>query len=335
MIHIDYKIKKCEICGFKLHGSRGLGTHLRVHNISSEDYYLKYVYKLNEPPQCPICGKQTKWARVDRGFACSRSCATKYVILKNPELSKQHVQQMQESMNKIDPLTGQTGREVVVEKTKKNLDTPIDKTGLTKRMLMEKKHSVTLRKVNPLTGLNRAQEFCLRSVKTKKETLDEQGNNLFQVANKKMAETMRKKVNPLTGLNRYQENYLKCKGNNEYKRKTLKIGDVVFTKLQGFEPQAIKFLVKTRNIDPNMIKESPKYIRYFDSERGLNRIYYPDFKIDDTIYEVKSPYTYKIGGQNLLDKIEATTSLFKMKILVMDSKENLVHEETYPKKTHL
>lgn len=336
MFKINYKYEKCEICEKAITSSRSLATHVRYNHkeLLVEDYYLKYVYRLIEPPKCPICKEYMKWQKPSRGFSCTRSCVTKYRIITNPdfvESMKRGNITYKEKMNEIDPVTGKTKKQLWSEKIQKKLDEPIDETGITIRKLKERKHSETLKKIDSETGLTIAQKYCKKSVKTKFNTLDRSGRNVFQIANDKIKEKAYADIDFVTGLNRFQRVYTKCKGNNEYRRKELTIQNIKFINLQGFEPLAIKYLVICEDINPKEINENPKYIKYFDSELNKNRIYYPDFKIQDTIYEVKSKYTYKTSGQNLIDKINAVRSKFNMRIMIMDYEGNLIENQFYPR----
>ena len=68
---------KCEICG-KECSNKGINNHIRrKHNISIEDYYIKYI---GNPSYCPICGNKTEFLGIVSGYrtCCSKSCASKY-----------------------------------------------------------------------------------------------------------------------------------------------------------------------------------------------------------------------------------------------------------------
>jgi hypothetical protein len=64
---------KCFICG-ELYSP--FGKHLiSVHNITSKDYYDKFMKKENEG-KCKICGKETRFGRMCTGYSnyCSNKC---------------------------------------------------------------------------------------------------------------------------------------------------------------------------------------------------------------------------------------------------------------------
>lgn len=67
-------IIKCKICNEEINDI-SIGMHLKhKHNITSEEYYLKYIK--NEKGKC-ICGKETKFISILRGYKtyCSPKCA--------------------------------------------------------------------------------------------------------------------------------------------------------------------------------------------------------------------------------------------------------------------
>ena len=45
---------KCEICGKELVSIKALSQHIKNHDITSKDYYLKYI---GEQKKCEECGK--------------------------------------------------------------------------------------------------------------------------------------------------------------------------------------------------------------------------------------------------------------------------------------
>ena len=64
----------CKICGTPLSNNSRLGVHLKEHNVSNEEYYLKYINNANH--ECAVCGKPTKFKNFSFGFfeTCSRKC---------------------------------------------------------------------------------------------------------------------------------------------------------------------------------------------------------------------------------------------------------------------
>ena len=56
----------CSICQIALKPSpNSLSLHIRTHNISKEDYYLKYICSTNI---CKKCGNLSKFINIEKGF---------------------------------------------------------------------------------------------------------------------------------------------------------------------------------------------------------------------------------------------------------------------------
>lgn len=72
---------KCKICGIEYNR---LGSHIKIHNLTLKQYYDLYIRKFNEGI-CPICGKETSFFNISKGYAkhCSLECKGK-----DPEVKK-------------------------------------------------------------------------------------------------------------------------------------------------------------------------------------------------------------------------------------------------------
>ena len=66
---------ECLIC-HKILSNKGLGSHLISHNITAKEYYDTYMKKPDEEI-CPICGKNTPFLKICKGYQrfCSISCS--------------------------------------------------------------------------------------------------------------------------------------------------------------------------------------------------------------------------------------------------------------------
>ena len=79
----------CKICGKELNGCLGLSSHIRrTHLLSSKDYYDQYLKQPHEG-ECPICGNQTKFYRLGKGYL--KYCSTK--CLANSEETREKAKQ--------------------------------------------------------------------------------------------------------------------------------------------------------------------------------------------------------------------------------------------------
>lgn len=71
---------KCLICSHNSPNYRGLGNHIKkAHNMSTKEYYDKYLKKKNEDI-CPVCGNKNKFINLNAGYnrVCSVSCGQKH-----------------------------------------------------------------------------------------------------------------------------------------------------------------------------------------------------------------------------------------------------------------
>jgi hypothetical protein len=68
----------CKVCGKEFENYRSFGDHLRVHKITSKEYYDKFFKKEGEGI-CLVCGKETTFISLKRGYHkfCSRRCVNK------------------------------------------------------------------------------------------------------------------------------------------------------------------------------------------------------------------------------------------------------------------
>lgn len=106
-----------------------------------------------------------------------------------------------------------------------------------------------------------------------------------------------------------------------YKYKTVAIEGVLF-KVQGFEPQAIRYLINSGVLVDNIKygKDVPR-IKYVYNTK--NKVYYPDLfvKQNNTIYEVKCKYTYEQHKKKNIAKAKATAAIGYTHItLIYDNK---------------
>lgn len=67
---------KCAICKKEFDNITGVSYHIRTHNITSKEYYDKYMKKEGEGI-CPVCGNETKFITLKLGYYkhCSTKCS--------------------------------------------------------------------------------------------------------------------------------------------------------------------------------------------------------------------------------------------------------------------
>lgn len=68
---------QCKICNKEFNNYRGLGSHLCKHNITSQEYYDKYLKIDNNDGICKICGNKTNFTNINNGYHiyCCKACA--------------------------------------------------------------------------------------------------------------------------------------------------------------------------------------------------------------------------------------------------------------------
>lgn len=90
---------KCEICGCE---SGCLGNHVKVHRISVQDYYDKYLKQSEDEGFCKNCGKPTQFRNLSRGYDsfCSKSCGTQYKWKTDESYRSTMIEKARETMTK-------------------------------------------------------------------------------------------------------------------------------------------------------------------------------------------------------------------------------------------
>ena len=108
-----------------------------------------------------------------------------------------------------------------------------------------------------------------------------------------------------------------------YYRKDIEIDGIKIDNLQGYEHHAIRYLVEKEKYNIRDIKVKPKYIRMLDG-----KLYYPDFKIGDTIVEVKSTNTLKRDKKINLKKESVLALGFNFRLMIFN-KSHLLNDFLY------
>lgn len=65
----------CKLCGNNFEGTRNFVGHLKIHKISSREYYDTFLKKENDGI-CQVCGKPTEFFKFTNGYrkTCSNNC---------------------------------------------------------------------------------------------------------------------------------------------------------------------------------------------------------------------------------------------------------------------
>lgn len=108
---------------------------------------------------------------------------------------------------------------------------------------------------------------------------------------------------------------------SSYKRYDYSLGNRI-VQVQGYEPYALDYLIKDKNISPNKIVVDIVNIPSIKYElNGKIKTYHPDIYIPsrNLLIEVKSWYTYKCSQKkNTAKKIAAKSAGYKFKFLIMN-----------------
>ena len=67
----------CEICHKEHKNILALSIHIKVHGITSKEYYDKYLKKNDNEGICKVCGKETAYLGLNKGYSphCSTKCS--------------------------------------------------------------------------------------------------------------------------------------------------------------------------------------------------------------------------------------------------------------------
>ena len=152
----------CQICNKIFKSYKGVSSHIRIHNIKIEEYYIKYL-KRPDDDICKTCGKDTSFKNINEGYFeyCSTKC-----VANNPDIiikrTDSYIQWCEDNPEKSK------------ERGMKGQQTRIDNPEILERQLEKRKQ--TFRK-NPKLQL----EATRKSVKTRMknpEKFKEIGNKI-------------------------------------------------------------------------------------------------------------------------------------------------------------
>lgn len=209
------------------------------------------------------------------------------------------------ALSQIDPVTGQTINELRLAKTRKTRKTKIDlATGLPLDVARAYKAHRTKQTVTE-NGLSIQQNASLKISNTKK------GSAITKQAGIKSNETQKQTIDPATGvtikelstrkrlvtMNEIQSNGLTRLENSLRKSKFrgFQIKQFEHFDLYYQGSNELAFLIEQHKIYGDKLDQNVKRassIWYYDPTRNQDRLYLPDFFIDNTIIEIKSQWTW-------------------------------------------
>lgn len=104
--------------------------------------------------------------------------------------------------------------------------------------------------------------------------------------------------------------------------------------LQGYEPQALSYLLNIKNKKPNQLRAGNDCIPSFKYlYNGIQRTYYPDILLNENmIIEVKSEYTMKLDPNKIKAKLRSVRSKgFNVALMIMGHSGNLIKAKIWMK----
>ena len=263
---------RCKICGKEIKDSpKSLPTHLRSHDITSKEYYDKFIRKENEG-FCVVCGKEAIFMSVNRGYSdrcrnleCSKVLkkeATKRTSLlkygtESPNQAKEVKEKQKQAFINKYGVDNPWKAEEVKEKIKKtNLDKyGVDHPHKNKEIRQKAENTiidrygglggaskVTLEKMKN-TNLERYGSENIRSSKCFKDKMQKYFQDKFNANSPFESEEVQEKIK--------QTNLAKYGVDNPWKSKQIidKIKNIKLRNIQNFEKENNVVLLKKLNLD--------------------------------------------------------------------------------------
>lgn len=314
----------CKICYKEV---SCIASHIKHHNISSKEYYIKYVMKDINEMICEYCGKEAKFISILHGFKrfCGTNCHNSFrkgksveEYFKDDQKAKNFRMKRKDYLTKHNP---NQNPEVILKK--------IGDNNPSKRKEVREKIKKSFS--------NRTDKFWKdRFDKTKKTNLEKYGNECAlknEIIKNKSKLTCIKKYgyeyssqSPLI-KEKKQKTFIEKFGtffpkNKSYKWKEFILPSGKTIKIQGKEDIVINKLLKFISEDEILIHKGVPAISYID-EFGEKRKHFPDFYIPrlNWIFECKCNYTWNpneaFHKNNILKLKAAKSSGFKYNIIII------------------
>jgi hypothetical protein len=321
---------KCLICNKILKSHQSFCLHLRIHDISINDYSLNFLKLSNK---CKVCNNTTKYSTQKRAFSdyCSSKCAGISPDTKYKRQQTCITLYGVDSVNKVESIKEQR-KLSNLEKygVVTNLNLPHQRRQTTEAIITNKDIINTKRTI---TNLEKYGTVCTLNtpasiIKKKKTWMTNYGvehPQQSQIIRDKTEQTCIEKYgvsSPFkskiihdkilqTNLDRYGVMYTSQRADINSKvlgslfrckPYILPSGKVI--NLLGYEPYLLDFIFANKLFLEDEIDYKPNKIKYTDN--GKIRYYFPDFYIPklNLIIEVKSKWTEK-QDKNLLLKEQA------------------------------
>lgn len=340
-------MEKCLVCGLEVKNNISLISHLKIHRLTSEKYYLKYILKQETPPKCKECGINfVSYKDIKSGYYtfCSTKCKNSCVEYK--KFGKDNGGWSKEAQEKIKKtnLERYGGNPFQNEKIKKKIrSTNIQKYGVenyakTNEYIKKSKSTNQLKygvdyhmqtqeyieKVKESNMKKYGVEWWLLSGECKEKTKQYLKKN--NVTHNMQLSSSKEKLKK-TCIDRYGcENAMDSQiiidkwYASLFRRKEYVLPSGKIIMLQGYEPQCMDFMLTKTNEED--IESHPKSIIY--EIDGKQKRYHPDFRIisKNLIIEAKSSKILEYQGGIKVQKAKefACRTLGYAYCLVLDNK---------------
>lgn len=278
---------------------------------------LNNISNLNDIPKCSRCGKIVS---IDRDKAEFREyCSNRSCYQSNPETNKKRQETAIKNHGSLKAAYQETSLKTIKEKYGDHIENASQISGVN-----EKKQETSLKNYGETHHFKNKEKFeemkqhnlekygvenisQIDSVKEEKEriSIEKYGvKNIFQ------AEIVKEKI-----VKYWQENFgvdnpsqlddiqqKKLDGFKYLKKYIMPDGTEVST--VGFENIVLDFLINEGKLDYKTIEVYPEKEKYID-ENGIERVWFPDLKINKTLIDVKSTYILRLNNPNKFRSLQS------------------------------
>lgn len=315
---------------------------------------LEYFIENYELPKCKICNKfHNRFIKEKLTDCCSHNCQK--IIAKEKRkhfyLEKygvEHLFQSEEIKKKSkESYLNKTGYESalknpkVQEKMKKKL---LEKYGVVNTFQIKEVKEKSHRVVTSDAFKQKMKEVHLndptiykRATVTRSKTNLEKYGSVSPFGSKEIQAKSKETLMRNYGVNYPMQNAESMEKQQiamgEYRRYYYVEINNTSQRLQGYEPQCLKYLLSIENIKEDDIairkKDGKPSVSYFDEIKNKFRVYHPDMfiKSQNRIIEVKSEYTYESEKEEISFKVKGCLKHgFSVSIYVMNDKGGLLNK---------
>lgn len=242
---------KCKICQKEFRIKRTLSEHIKTHNMTTQQYYDKFILENSKDKFCFICGKEKKFYKFEYQQTCGNIvCVNKIISNKNSKQSSLTKEKRKNTNLKKYGTENVFQSQIIKEKIKKTflnnlgVDNPMKSEDIRNKATQTKKLLYNDPKYNNFK----------KAIQTKLNDIDETGKNLIERSINKAKQTKKEKYNDEnynnrdkfkeTCLNTFGVNY--CLESNIIKEKSKKTCLEKYGKINFAQTTNFKDLFKNK-----------------------------------------------------------------------------------------